>query len=205
MMQVVVHVRWSVSRDWYEIPSFVHYGNLYLGSSRRVYLSIRNFFVYIRNFCSTESFGNQELTQRNFWKITKKHGKNKQNQVNRQKSMQISGSMRCWHKAGTCDLFVFMLSIISKSFSFRNRLYAFELHAISEKMHQTAIHLFQATSMLLTDVDDKMCWRQVWDVADVLAVFVTDILYLWTLAGFAFEYLNDDTNSVANTRKLSLT
>lgn len=71
MMQVVVHVRWSVSRDWYEIPSFVHYGNLYLGSSRRVYLSIRNFFVYIRNFCSTESFGNQELTQRNFWKITK--------------------------------------------------------------------------------------------------------------------------------------
>ena len=70
-MQVVVHVRWSVSRDWYEIPSFVHYGNLYLGSSRRVYLSIRNFFVYIRNFCSTESFGNQELTQSNSEKLQK--------------------------------------------------------------------------------------------------------------------------------------
>ena len=108
MMQVVVHVRWSVSRDWYEIPSFVHYGNLYLGSSRRVYLSIRNFFCLYSKFLLNRKFWQSGINSEEFLKNYKKHGKNKQNQVNRQKSMQISGSMRCWHKAAeTCDLFVF--------------------------------------------------------------------------------------------------
>ena len=40
----------------------------------------------------------------------------------------------------------------------------------------------QATSMLKTDVGDELCWRQHWDVGDV---FVTNILYLKTLASGA--------------------
>ena len=39
-----------------------------------------------------------------------------------------------------------------------------------------------ATSMLVTDVGDVMFWRQLWDVGDGLAVVVTNILYLLTLA-----------------------
>ena len=39
-----------------------------------------------------------------------------------------------------------------------------------------------ATSILVTDVGDEMCWRLFWDVGDVLAISVTNILYLSTLS-----------------------
>ena len=35
--------------------------------------------------------------------------------------------------------------------------------------------------MLVGDVGDEICWRQLWDVGDDLAVFVLNILHLWTL------------------------
>ena len=38
----------------------------------------------------------------------------------------------------------------------------------------------QFDSMLVTDVGDEMCWQKLWAVGDVLAVFVTNIIYLLT-------------------------
>ena len=49
-------------------------------------------------------------------------------------------------------------------------------------LSNTEIPKESATSMLVTDVGDKICWRQVRDVGDGLADFVTDILYLSALA-----------------------
>ena len=52
--------------------------------------------------------------------------------------------------------------------------------------------------MLVTDVGDKMCWRQLWDVGDGFGRFFTNILYLLTL-------VSGQQKDVTNFEILSLT
>ena len=48
------------------------------------------------------------------------------------------------------------------------------------EIQHNQIGIFDFTSMLVTDVEDQICWWQVWDVVDFHVYKVTNIKYLST-------------------------
>ena len=73
--------------------------------------------------------------------------------------------------------FYHVLISLSKSESFTFNTFFDENFNFRSKWHPFEIYKKRVTSMLVTDVGDKMCWWQVWDVDDRFRMLVTDLIH----------------------------